>query len=167
MLSPEYVAGLFDGEGFVSIIYCKRRKWKSDETKHIVSFRIIVGIANTFQPVLIQVQRQFGGDIHLNTKGRTSFHKDVLCWKLTGAQGQINFLNTIAPYAIIKNEQISTGLSFLGTVGTPGQRIDQNRWDKRLQCAAKMKELNRRGLPKPDTHKHPPTPPMGWNPSYR
>jgi len=146
MLPPEYVAGLFDGEGMVSLVYVAGRKWKSDPTKNIGALKFVVGMSNTFKPVLEQVQAAFGGDLNINNAVKKQpHHKQVWAWKITGRDKAIRFLLTIQPHVIIKAEQVTLGLSYLETVGTLGQRISQDNWDKRVSIFQKLREANRKG----------------------
>jgi hypothetical protein len=167
-ISPQYVAGFFDGEGTVSLIFTKRRPWKRDPEKHVLGFRFVVGIANTDRPILKCLQTQFGGDLNLSKRENPNRrHKPVYAWKIVGADRQRTFLQTIAPFCVVKARHIAAGLEYLMTVTTPGQRLDPDAWEVRLRVYAELRQLNQRGAEKEPRHTLPGSPSLGWNPKHR
>lgn len=109
-----YVAGLFDGEGCVSIYYTTEpRNGKSYHNMH-------VRIANTDLAVLEWVQERFGGKIHQNQPGGKGGTRPgyVLQWS---NKSIVPFLATILPYLIIKREAAEIGLAFRTLKKNPGR----------------------------------------------
>jgi hypothetical protein len=169
MLSLPYIAGFFDGEGCVSLCYCRRRKRKSMDG-HVMGFRLIVGVSNTDPAPLLILQSMYGGDLNVsNRKNANPNHKRVYAWKVTGRDTMKIFLSSIEPYSLVKRDQIQIALTYLATVMEPGQRLQQAAWDVRRECYEDMKALNKRGVPAQQTaDKIPPTSPsLGWNPLHR
>ncbi len=110
MLSNEYVAGLFDGEGFIRIA-----TYKKPDSIH-VRYQVIVGIANTYRPVLDLVQKQFSGNLYCNRHDlRSSGHRPVHNWtaasQLAGA-----FLKELLPFLYIKKEQAELALELQANI---------------------------------------------------
>lgn len=103
MLLAAYLAGLFDGEGCVSV--CSPR------------YKLSVSIGNQHLPILEMILEDYGGHIyhHSTVKGRINW-----VWKIFGHLSQ-PFLETILPFSIIKKEQIELGLFSLG--GSKEDRI--------------------------------------------
>lgn len=167
MLTPDYVSGLFDGEGMASLIYTKRRAWKSDPSKQTLGFRFVVGISNTNEEILPLLRDQFGGDISVSTKAKKQHHKDVYSWKIGGAELQRQFLLTVQPTSIIKRRQIELGLRYLETSVEPGKRVSPGAWNERLAIFAELREVNRRGTGIEPRNTIPAAPTEGWNPKRR
>lgn len=144
MLSPDYVAGLFDGEGMISIIYTKIRPWLSDPERHTLAFRMVVGVANTHLGVLRLLQAQFSGDITVNARPSKK-HKPIGYWKVTSTVPQRRFLETIQPAVVIKSERVVLGLRYLATKVHQGGRLTTAQWNERLAIFSELRKLNRRG----------------------
>lgn len=99
MLSNEYIAGLFDGEGCVWISKSTRK------THKCYDYTLRACIANQNTQVLELVKERFGGYINKSNKW---------CSQLVFA-GNIAkpFLEAVLPFAVIKKEQVIVGLDFL------------------------------------------------------
>lgn len=113
-LPLEYVAGLFDGEGCVTILKSKRKGRKNYQ------FHLQVAIANTFKPILDMIQKQFGfGSVGMCNHGNEK-HSISYQLRITGEDTE-RFLNLIYPFTVIKKSQIEVGLEFrklINAVGT-------------------------------------------------
>lgn len=167
MLSPEYVAGFFDGEGVVSITFSKVRAWKRDPSRSVLAFVLRVGVCNTNRSILEALRTQYGGDINSNATKRKPHHKVVWAWKISGVRKQREFLCDILPYAVVKAAQIGIGLEYLDTCVLPGQRLQPEAWDTRIKLIARLRALNQRGIYKPTKNAIPNDQPQGWNPAKR
>lgn len=155
LFSNQYAAGFFDGEGCVSITYSKRRPWKSDPSKRILCFRMVVLIANTDRGIVELFRSRFGGSIDSSNAGHPDYHKTCFSWKLTGAELQLSFLRAIRPFTLVKGPRIDIGMDYLKTVGSgPGKRISQENWNLRIDCYNRLRVLNKRGNDK--VHLQPP-----------
>lgn len=117
MLSLEYLAGYFDGEGTVGIY--KVRSGKGE------GFALHVIIANTYLPILVEIQEQFGGKIfaseHTSPQGyarRTMHHL-----RFTGASAR-NFLGQIYPHLREKKEQAELAINFPSRRGKKNRDVD-------------------------------------------
>lgn len=100
-----YLAGLFDGEGTVSICEYKN--------KNAVGLRLRVSISNTHLPALVHIQELFGGRID---PADTRNSKPVFRLVFEGKSATFA-LEIMKPYLIIKKEVAEAGIQFQGTIG--------------------------------------------------
>lgn len=104
MISNEYAAGLFDGEGFIRVAI-----WKKPNSLH-TRYQVNVGIANTYQPVMERIASKYGGKIYCNRHDlRSPKNRPVHNW-LVGSQIASNFLRKVLPFLHIKREQADLAL---------------------------------------------------------
>jgi len=100
-LSDVYVAGLFDGEGYIGI--------KNFKGKTHLRYRL--AIANQHKGVLELIKKRFGGNI---------YKKDnkIECWQweINNKQEAINFLEKIIPHLIIKRDKAEDSIKLIGGV---------------------------------------------------
>ncbi len=102
-LPKRYLAGLFDGEGWISI------RPQSSKRK-LSSIHIQVGMGMTHK-ILKIIYKQFGGSLGIEEE--TKKHKKVYRWSLQSKQQIKNFLMLIYPYLIIKQKQAQIMLNFI------------------------------------------------------
>lgn len=107
MLSPEYVAGFFDGEGCVNITV--RGEFRQ------VCLRVMV--ANTEPTILAALCAQFGGCLNKPQRHNKRW-KQSRQWSITG-HGAIRFLSVIRPYSRIKSAQIDLAFEFFRFMSLP------------------------------------------------
>jgi len=154
MLSRQYVAGFFDGEGCVNITV--RGKVRQ------VCLRVM--IVNTDASILQKINLSYGGRL-------TKPHSAKDGWKLTrqlvfmGAEA-FNFLISIYPYLEIKKRQAKLAIDFWNFQSSgrnqrcefvsrpipkmPGRMVlkrTPQTVERELQFKAEMHELNRKGMP--------------------
>lgn len=108
-MNLNYVAGLFDGEGYVYI-------FKKVKRNHI-GYYVCTGIGMCYKPIIVTLHQNFGGHInasqHKNPKHRTQF-----MWGLVNQQAA-KFLRQIQPYSVVKQAEIDLALELQ-------DHIDQN-----------------------------------------
>lgn len=102
-----YIAGLFDGEGYVGII----DRTRSGLTRYIAS----VVIANQSKVTLDWICESFGGRVH-PLKDRRNL-RPCYSWYLRGSLMDV-FLDAIAPYARIKAKEVEIVRKFRVVVPT-------------------------------------------------
>jgi len=100
MLTAEYVAGFFDGEGTVGIT-------KSGYDKHVY---LRVSVSNTNLGILHTLKAQFGGFLSLTGKKKPNW-KASGEW-IIGGKAAAEFLRFIEPFVILKKSQVVLGLEF-------------------------------------------------------
>ena len=150
----------------MALSYIKRRPWKSDPSKTSYGFKFQLALTSTTHSILLLLKDQYGGGVYVSAEPKPR-HKRVWGFHLTSSREQKKFLSDIEKYAHIKKEQIHLAQEYLSTVVSPGQRINEASWEKRLRIHARMRELNRRGDPPPVKNQIPATPPENWNPKVR
>ena len=107
MLSPEYAAGFFDGEGCVNITVRGRCRQ--------VCLRVM--LVNTDAEILSLFYAQWGGRLT-----RPRVHRDT--WKpfralIWSGQEAIDFLTVIQPYCRVKQRQIALAQEFWAFMKAP------------------------------------------------
>lgn len=104
MLSPEiqiaYLAGLFDGEGCVSLAH----NGYSGNNHHI---RLLCRVAMCGDYVPKLFQHHFGG----HTSSSKRFGRDVCQWMIYG-NNALSFLEQVLPYLTVKKPQAELGCEF-------------------------------------------------------
>jgi hypothetical protein len=87
-----YTAGLFDGEGSISLVRSKKTRTHSPQ----------VSIASNDREVLDWCQERFGGSI-VTKQPRLPTHSVSYDWRLTDRRA-LSFLEIIRPYLVIKRK---------------------------------------------------------------
>ncbi|GAH95438.1 unnamed protein product [marine sediment metagenome] len=97
-----YIAGLFDGEGWISA--------KSEHLLPITSRKIVTGIKMSTPEPMLFCSRIFGGQVRpRQTKPRC---KQLHEWLLWAKKAEV-FLRVIEPYLIVKKDKANLALAFL------------------------------------------------------
>lgn len=135
MIDPNYVAGLFDGEGCVRVNKLRRSYGEY--------FNIEVSIANSFLPILEEIKKEFGGRI--NKHSGTNF--PVYKWSASGSEA-LKFFSEITPYSKIKHEQLIVANEFTIRCQTnkyhwPNNPMPEEERQYRNQCFIKLQQLKR------------------------
>ena len=134
MLNKQYLAGLFDGEGWISL--------RPQSTKrYLSSITIQVGICNT-HPIVKKLYDNFGG--FLTSRKENLQHKKCYRWSLGKKKDIKNFLELIYPYLIIKKEQAKIMLKFIGLKTVSGRRRNPYLIKRALKYINKIRILNGR-----------------------
>ena len=133
----EYLAGLFDGEGSISIVRA-RRKNVSTGVEHML--RATVGMVD--REAVEQFQQRWGGhsyasSAHLKHPGKW---RPAYVWTVSGPTAE-RFLREIGPRLHIKRPQAELGVRFQGTLCHQGSRRIPN-FALREQLYWRMRELN-------------------------
>jgi hypothetical protein len=132
-----YVAGLFDGEGYIRCSFKKHHKGR----KRGMEFGITV--TNTYRPILEYLRMSFGGSIY-ESPSKSSKHKMSCFWKLTSRNAFV-VLSQIAPYLKIKREPANHVLRNKALMTKKGPRSESER--KALtDLTNKMSAFTRRGV---------------------
>lgn len=158
MISPEYSAGFFDGEGTV---YAATRNSPSRKRP---SATILVCISNTNLASLEAHKEKWGGSIY--GKKRREGHQPIYQWVLC-TKKSYDFLKSILPFLIIKKEVVQKAIEYMELIkNTPRKdRVDyshvvqsgnrmrvspivrQEFYDKTMAIHSDIRRLNMRGAP--------------------
>jgi hypothetical protein len=119
--SINYLAGIFDGEGWVSV-----EKYNRQNNPR---YNLCAGVANTFVPVLEEFKTRWGGGIYSQGK---HVNLKVWTWRVSSRKAYV-FLTNILRYCWIKRPKVEIGIAYLRGIsnyrGYP--RVPQEELDKR------------------------------------
>jgi hypothetical protein len=137
-----YISGLFDGEGTIFIGYAKR-------PDKIVYHRLGVSLTNLNKDVMNWLKEKLGGyiTVYKAKSGNVAYR-----WEVHDSD-KIRFLNLIAPYSIIKKQQIQIGILFMNTVSrtiSKDYNILQDRYNVRENLRNQLKNLNGKSIKSQD-----------------
>jgi hypothetical protein len=130
-----YLAGLFDGEGCVSL-HLKKDRY----------FQLLLCVVNTHLGVLEFCRDLYGGAISARSRaGRSASWQQTYAWQICGDNAQI-FAEQILPFTIIKTSQIEVFLEaraqLLGTGGHKS-RLTPEIIASRVALVQKSRDLKR------------------------
>jgi hypothetical protein len=114
MVSYEYIAGFFDGEGYIQIA-------KKSPGGHSRSpYWLACSMANTHRGVLDEIQKITGGQVifHKGAKTQHSPHYRLTFY----TQHALNFLKAVQPYLVIKREEADLAIAFYEHIKESGFR---------------------------------------------
>lgn len=106
-LDVRYAAGLFDGEGWITI--CKQTiKGRIDPR-----YQLVIGIGMVYRPIILGLQETFGGNVFnkRTSPGQSENTRDGFIWRLS-SQPAADFLKKILPHLIVKREEAELALEF-------------------------------------------------------
>lgn len=128
-----YVAGLFDGDGFVCI-FIKPGLLKYGY--HSIS----AGISSTNYLPIFWLKKNFGGCIQINRSGVHS----IFIWHIVGSKITRNFFQQISPHLRIKKIHAELAFQFCKEKerNVCGQQITLKCFERREQFRKRMKILN-------------------------
>ena len=101
-LSEEYLAGLFDGEGHVTVT-----RNRANAREYLT---VGCGISNQNRSVLETIREQYGGGIYCGNHA-TETRKATYAW-LARSVEMTQFLQAVLPYLQIKRRQAELGIEF-------------------------------------------------------
>ena len=138
MLDIQYVAGLFDGEGCISLV--KQRRTNSP----LPSYTMRVVISMTHKPIIKLLQAQFGGNYHerkgANSKTRNSFS---LMW---ANQQAGTILQILIPHLILKRAEAEVALEYVQTLSQMGTSFWRGATAAEIQVLQDKREVVRQRL---------------------
>lgn len=106
-LSDEYVAGLIDGEGWVSVV---------SRYDHTGKSRVIIDVAMTCEPVIRALQDRFGGSVTA-LKAKNERCLPSWRWRVYG-QAARPVLLAIRGRVIVKHDAVEDCIRFYQETGT-------------------------------------------------
>lgn len=135
-LSYQYLAGLIDGEGCVTL------KWMPSSR----AFAVWLDVSNTQREVLDLAAAQCGGGVY--KKGKViGNRKPCYRWVITGKHA-VAVLKAVHRYSIIKKPQIEAILEYWKSFIPQkwGQmKLSTEEFDKRMKHVHTLRQLNQRG----------------------
>lgn len=134
-----YLAGLFDGEGCVSIASRPHKTVDKRNGKEVVWKRtsLQISLANTNLQLMRWLVSNFGGVYYTLHENTTENWKTCYSWQPKGAKNRETFLLGILPYAIAKRTQLQLALDYI--------RLPLQAVEEREVLVEKCRALNFRG----------------------
>lgn len=133
-----YTAGLFDGEGHLSI---ERQKANgTNRKKDYFTLRMV--IVNTNLEVITWLIKNFEGNFTIGKK--VAGHKQCYKFVLFGEK-LIKVLTAIYPYLIIKKPIVDIAFKFRETVGKTGWNVSDKILEQREKLWSQAKKINKPG----------------------
>ena len=124
MLSKEYIAGYFDGEGCIQI--------EQDGS-------LCCRIKSAYKPVLTELQSQFGGSLHPEIRTNTH-HKQLWLWRIKCNEAE-RFLRDIESLLREKDEQARVAIAYQDTRNrTRGIHSTNEKQDEQQELVARTRQ---------------------------
>lgn len=132
MVSAEYMAGFFDGEGCVTFL------------KNSDGIYVVAHLTNNDRRVLDEMREKFGGCVYTRLRVNEHNRKTTYSWQISGAKA-IPFLKWIDPYVVIKKPQLH--VAFFWNRIRPGKQSRWNVWNPKFAKLVEdaLRKLNHRG----------------------
>ena len=152
-MTPEYAAGLIDGEGYIGI----------QEAGGTFQVRLKVSMTDKGLPALSAMRRMYGGKV-LKDRDARDRCREAWTWRLTG-ETAAHVIQEVRPLMLVKAESADVALEFQAMLESAERRSSRSRvWtqemhDRARMLRARIQEANRRG-PDPE----PPILPPGKTP---
>jgi hypothetical protein len=102
-----YTAGIFDGEGYISILRVQTKNRKNGRTH---DYLLVVGMSNTDRRTIETLKKQWGGTTMLDNRVYPN-RKPIFMWRAT-ALVALRFIKDIYPYMRVKKPQATLGMRF-------------------------------------------------------
>lgn len=146
-----YVAGLFDGEGCISV------RLRNDKAKR--SHKLVISVTNTNREVLGWLHSHFQGTIGKCTSSKTT-RTQCYQWYIGSRKAQV-FLRAILPYLHIKREQAMLAIAFQDRMTLSLRvRVSDEEFSRRDEFRLSLQRLTGGSYQKvvnPDRHAPPPS----------
>lgn len=136
-MSTEYLAGLFDGEGWVSILTRRRPN---------LSLGVVVGVKMTHYEAVAAFHQRFGGSL-TKTVPSNPAHSPTWTWRVC-SKDAATALRAMLPYLLVKKPQARVGLSVakhLNEHATPGRKTAPEVLALREKLLTEFLSLPKRG----------------------
>ena len=138
-IEKAYLAGLFDGEGSISIVH--QRSPRKDNPEHRIH-RLVVMIGMTDKPPIQKLYDAFKFGCFDEKPIKSPNHKTIYRVTMCGKQG-LKFLETLYPFLIVKKERAEIGMEFQKRLTKIGHNGFADRTWENSFCD-RIRVLNRR-----------------------
>lgn len=140
-LEPAYVAGLFDGEGWLCLDRLSDTRYS-----HGTAFRAVGGLKMREKSLIEALYRQYGGSM-FERKPQSRTHSTQYQWVVKG-QNLRTLLLEIEPFLRAKKRQARLVQDFLGPEDKRGRRRSEEDYQLQVEVYNEMKFLNQKGIGK-------------------
>lgn len=141
-MSPQYLAGLVDGEGYLGLI--PNRKKESKNITYQCVLKLCLAGMNA-EKVITMIGEAYTGHVYKRNKN-TATGKEVYTVEIKSRPRMKILLDDIAPYMIVKKEQAELMLEYIGLPMLHPNHFSfsQELFDRRLEIARSLKALTQR-----------------------
>ena len=113
-LDIRYVAGLFDGEGWITI--CKQKlgeRGYGHYSPHHVRYQLVAGVGMTHRPIIERLHAQFGGGLFINRSAQKKMPKSRpgYMWKVSSGPAA-DFLALLVQHLLVKKDEAELAIKF-------------------------------------------------------
>jgi hypothetical protein len=142
-LSKDYLAGIFDGEGFFTIRKSTPSTVKMG--KRPMRLQAVVSVIITEKYICDALATEFGGYVRIQNPKKPIQHSTYHIWNLTGPK-IINFCNKMIPLLTIKKERAMLIHKFQTIKSSVGnQPISDVTYAQTVEMYTQFRTLNKRG----------------------
>jgi hypothetical protein len=140
-LDNKYLAGLYDGEGSLTIH--KRKLSKNTTYGYVFQPKIRIGMTGA-EELIKNIQARFGGTFHLRSYGNK--YKDLLNLNIASEKNILKFIKEVSPYLIIKKGQAEIIEEFYSKATKQkdwkSQKMPQAEMERRFGLYLEIQKLN-------------------------
>jgi hypothetical protein len=144
MITNDYMAGLFDGEGWFQITRAKGGHYRSTREW---AYQCHAAMTMREKEIVETFQSRFGGTVNLQAS-RSEKHSAYWKWQVTGLGAQA-FAWSLEPHLILKKPQAQLINEFQAQKVLNGNKpVTDERYEFYDKCFQDMKLLNKKGVGK-------------------
>jgi len=126
-ITPQWIAGFFDGEGTICAYFSKNQT------------HIHVSFTQKDPKILALISLKYGGGTLSSKKGSSK----ATCWSLNfGGTSCLPVLYDIKDHAVVKRRQVELGIEFCRLIGPGGKEIKPGVSSRRLEICKEVSALN-------------------------
>lgn len=137
-----YLAGLLDGEGYVSILKSRKGNKATWNNARDYVYVPVIKIAMTDKDIIQWLYNSFGGTFE--TRKAYGNSRESYCWS-SRKKHTADFIALLYPYLRVKKAQAKILMDYRKCAGKVGQKISDDTWAKRDAMYEQMRKLNKRG----------------------
>jgi hypothetical protein len=104
-MNIHYMAGIFDGEGYVYIF-----KKQIASKPHHIGYYVSSGVTMTHLPTVEAFHNRFGGHLNSGSRPTNPKHRPTFSWGIANKKA-VGFLKAIRPYVLVKADEIDVALA--------------------------------------------------------
>lgn len=141
MITPEYIAGLIDGEGYIGILPVRSKEVKNPSFEPVIK----IGMAGANSYVALNMIKEIYGGIIEDRGNKTKKDRLVYTYVLKGKKNILKLVNDINSHLIIKRTQGDVIKMFceLPMTHTRHKNFDSEVVSKKIWCYETLKELKK------------------------
>lgn len=138
-LSPQYLAGLIDGEGYLGILPVRSKEVKNPSFEPVIKIGMTGYIS---EHIFETISTKYGGIVE-RPKKRTTGNRIKFTYVLKGKKNVLNLVEDILPYLHIKLTQAVVMKEFceIPMTHTNHRNFNQENVDKKITCYEILKIL--------------------------